>query len=65
MKLQMKDRFFMEEEQYIIYDANSFIAEVGGYMGLLLGCSVVSLYNEMEAFLMKFRCLSQTLFKSI
>ena len=52
----------MEEEQYVIYDANSFIAEVGGYMGLLLGCSILSLYNEMEAILVKFRCLSQNLF---
>ena len=29
-----------EKEQYIIYDLSSLIADVGGYMGLLLGYSI-------------------------
>ena len=37
-----------EKKQYYIYDVSSFIADVGGYMGLLLGCSVFGLYIEME-----------------
>ena len=36
-----------EEEQYIIYDFNSFIGESGGIMGLCLGYSVLSLYEEL------------------
>ena len=47
------DGTYEEQEQYVIYDMNSFIADVGGYMGLLLGCSLLSLYNEMETLLRK------------
>ena len=36
-----------EMEQYILYDFDSFIADVGGLMGLLLGFSVLSIYNEI------------------
>ena len=39
---------FQGTRQYIVYDFNSFIADVGGYMGLLLGFSALSLYNEVE-----------------
>ena len=45
---------YKEEEQYIIYDFVSFIADVGGLMGLLLGCSVFSLYAELEGLLRRF-----------
>ena len=31
--------------QYIIYDFNSLIADVGGYLGLLLGQSVYGFYQ--------------------
>ena len=37
-----------EKKQYYIYDLSSFIADVGGYMGLLLGCSIFGLYMELE-----------------
>ena len=40
---------YKEEEQYIIYDFNSFIADVGGLLGLLLGSSALSLYDEIES----------------
>jgi hypothetical protein len=30
--------------QYVIYDYDSFIADIGGYLGLLLGQSVFSVY---------------------
>ena len=49
LHLRITDRSYEERKQYIIYDNNSFIADVGGYMGLLLGYSILSLYNEMEA----------------
>ena len=51
----IKDSSYTEEEQYIIYDFNSFIADVGGYMGLLLGSSFLSLYDELESCLITFR----------
>ena len=33
------------KEQFRVYDGDSFVADVGGYMGLLLGHSVVSIYR--------------------
>ena len=35
--------------QYKIYDLNSLIADVGGYLGLLMGHSLLSLYNGLAA----------------
>ena len=49
LRFRMLDSSYKEEEQYIIYDSASFIADVGGYMGLLLGSSLLSLYMAMEA----------------
>jgi hypothetical protein len=36
-----------EREQYIVYDFNSFFADVGGYLGLLLGHSLLSMYTSL------------------
>ena len=56
--ISMHDTSYVQEEQYIIYDFNSFIADVGGYMGLLLGSSILSLYDEVERL---FRSMSKRL----
>ena len=61
LTFKILDRSYKEEEQYLIYDTGSFIADVGGYMGLLLGCSLMSLYSEMEVFLKKLFCRPQSL----
>ena len=37
-----------EKEQYVIYDLSSFIADVGGFMGLLLGFSIHSMVEMIE-----------------
>ena len=42
------DRSHEQEEQYIVYDTDSFFADVGGFMGLLLGTSLVSVYKGFE-----------------
>ena len=47
--LYFKDGLFEEREQYLLYDWDSFIADVGGFLGLLLGWSMYSLYQEMAA----------------
>ena len=49
--MRITDRTYEERTQYIIYDTDSFIADVGGYMGLLLGYSIMSLYVEIESLL--------------
>ena len=61
LMFKIMERSYREEEEYIIYDKGSFIADVGGYMGLLLGCSLMSLYTEMEVFLKKIFCRPQSL----
>ena len=33
------------KEQFFVYDSNAVIADVGGYMGLLLGHSILSMYR--------------------
>ena len=60
LTFRILDRSYKEEEHYKIYDMASFIADVGGYMGLLLGCSLMSLYSEMEAFMMNLMCRPQS-----
>ena len=56
VNLQVDDRTFVEEEQYFVHDLYSFFADIGGYMGLLLGSSILSLYDEAVGLL---RCLKQ------
>ena len=34
-------------EEYYVYDMSSFIADVGGYLGLLLGHSVFSIVSQL------------------
>ena len=36
---------YVEKSYYYTYDWNSFVADVGGYMGLLLGHSLLSYYD--------------------
>lgn len=50
---KIMDRSHEELEQYIIYDTDSFFADVGGYMGLLLGTSFISIYKGLEDLLKK------------
>ena len=47
IQLIIRDGKFEEREQYLIYDWDSFIADIGGFLGLLLGCSMFSLYQDM------------------
>ena len=44
--LTIYERSYVEEEQYVIYDFNSFFADVGGFMGLALGSSMLKIYDE-------------------
>ncbi len=42
-------------EQYVVYDFVSLIGEVGGYLGLLLGISMLSLYDYGIEFMAKMK----------
>lgn len=46
---------YEEKEEYLLYDTNSFIADVGGFMGLCLGLSLFSLYNEVVDLVVRFK----------
>ncbi len=37
--------------QYVIYDTNAFIADTGGYLGLLLGFSLMGLFQSLCQYL--------------
>jgi hypothetical protein len=45
---RFKNSRYEVREQYVIYDSDSFIADVGGFLGLLLGHSAYSVYREVE-----------------
>ena len=48
IQFRILDSSYKVEEQYILYEMDSFIADVGGYMGLLLGFSLLSIYMAFE-----------------
>ena len=47
----MYERSYIEEEQYIIYDGNSFLADIGGFLGLVLGSSMLNIFDEVVGLL--------------
>lgn len=51
-------------EEYYIYNWGSFIADVGGYLGLLLGSSVLSMYHMTTPFVrQQMKRLQKKMFK--
>ena len=40
-----------KRKQYLIYDGTDFVADFGGYLGLLLGSSLLSLYDKVKRWL--------------
>ena len=55
VEFKIMDGSYQEMEQYVVYDFDSFIADIGGFMGLLLGCSVFSLYNDLAGMVEKIK----------
>ena len=39
--------------QYYVYDFNAFVADVGGYLGLLLGHSIFGMFEPIIKFISK------------
>ncbi len=46
IKLVMYTEQYDREIEFVTYDANSFIADVGGFLGLLLGSSMLAIYDH-------------------
>ena len=57
LEFQFKDGMYLTRQEYIVYDTDSPIAEadVGGYLGLLLGHSTLSIYSSLVEWLPKSR----------
>lgn len=55
LSFTVNDGYYVEEEQYIIYDFNSFVADTGGYMGLVLGTSFLSIYDQLIVLLRRMK----------
>ena len=51
LEFQFKDGMYLSREEYIVYDTDSLIADVGGYLGLLLGHSMLSIYSSLVEWL--------------
>lgn len=47
-KFGVRDTTIQISEEKLLYDETNFIADVGGYLGLLLGVSAVTLYEWAE-----------------
>ena len=45
---------YREGTQYYTYDVNSFFSDFGGYLGLLLGYSIVSFFDMAQDLLTGF-----------
>ena len=41
-------------EQSLVYTFTNFVAEFGGYLGLLLGASLLSIYDDIWSFFANF-----------
>ena len=55
LRPEINDRSYDEKKQYVVYDFNSFTADVGGFMGLLLGFSILSIYDELTNILRRLK----------
>ena len=52
---QFEDGSYDVREEYIVYDTSNFIADVGGYLGLLMGHSILSIYYLSTGWLTKMK----------
>ena len=58
LKWEYMNSDYIVRQEYLTYDISSFIADVGGYLGLLLGHSLLSIYE----WLMKWICKAVKVF---
>ncbi len=53
VQVEYKTGAYRVREQHLIYDLNSFIRDVGGFIGLLLGHSIYSMYSAAVGWYLK------------
>ena len=42
-------------EEILVYNYQDLIADFGGYLGLLLGASIISMYDIVKEFILKIK----------
>ena len=47
LKFSIRSSDYERKEEYVIYDMNAFIADTGGYLGLLLGYSLIGIIERL------------------
>ena len=47
----MDGALFEEKKHFLLHDFNSVVENVGGFMGLFLGFSLLNIYSELEKLL--------------
>ena len=63
LRLYYMDGTFDVKEEYYIYDRDSFMADCGGYLGLLLGASLLSLYHMISEWIATVVCVDRKIRK--
>ena len=53
LNFQYRDGKYNLNEEYLVYDYYNFIADIGGYLGLLLGHSILSVYSMSSDWITK------------
>ena len=47
-------------EEFLVHELSDLVADLGGYLGLLLGASLYTIYEVVEVFVERFRGSSGT-----
>ena len=53
ISIMITDPNIRVEQQTLKYDQNSFIGDIGGFLGLLLGLSILDIYKKVWKYLRK------------
>ena len=61
--LEYRDGMYNLNEEYLVYNFNNMVADIGGYLGLLLGHSMFSVYSMSADWMTKpLRTIGNSLF---
>ena len=50
--LELENRNRERHEEYLVYDWNKFFADFGGLVGLLLGYSMLTFYDQVKGIIL-------------
>ena len=56
----MNEPLTVIQEEFLVHELSDLVADLGGYLGLLLGASLYTIYEVVEVFVERFRGFSGT-----